>query len=287
MTTSNKILAMIDGSVYSNSVVDHAAWAANRLNNDVELMHVIGRRGVGNDTANLSGNIGLGARTSLLEELSEHDAQASKLAQKRGRLILDDASEKLQTAGIEHVTTRMRNGELVESVTSSEETVDLILIGKRGEGADFDKLHPGSNLERVVRSCTKPVLVASRSYKTIESVLVAFDGGASCSRAIDYITNEKLLTNLPVKLLMVGDEDASPKKNLEDTAARLQQAGHPVTSEVLPGITEEVISKAVEKENHDLLVMGAYGHSRIRNMIIGSTTTAMIISCKIPVMLFR
>ena len=287
MATSNKILAMIDGSVYSNSVVDHAAWAANRLNNDVELMHVIGRRGVGNDTANLSGNIGLGARTSLLEELSEHDAQASKLAQKRGRLILDDASEKLQTAGIEHVTTRMRNGELVESVTSSEETVDLILIGKRGEGADFDKLHPGSNLERVVRSCTKPVLVASRSYKTIESVLVAFDGGASCSRAIDYITSEKLLTNLPVKLLMVGDEDASPKKNLEDTAARLQQAGHPVTSEVLPGITEEVISKAVEKENHDLLVMGAYGHSRIRNMIIGSTTTAMIISCKIPVMLFR
>ena len=287
MTTSNKILAMIDGSVYSSSVVDHAAWAANRLNNDVELMHVIGRRGVGNDTANLSGNIGLGARTSLLEELSEHDAQASKLAQKRGRLILDDASEKLQTAGIEHVTTRMRNGELVESVTSSEETVDLILIGKRGEGADFDKLHPGSNLERVVRSCTKPVLVASRSYKTIESVLVAFDGGGSCSRAIDYITNEKLLTNLPIKLLMVGDEDASPKKNLEDTAARLQQAGHPVTSEVLPGITEEVISKAVEKENHDLLVMGAYGHSRIRNMIIGSTTTAMIISCKIPVMLFR
>ena len=88
-------------------------------------------------------------------------------------------------------------------------------------------------------------------------------------------------------MLMVGDEDASPKKNLEDTAARLQQAGHPVTSEVLPGITEEVISKAVEKENHDLLVMGAYGHSRIRNMIIGSTTTAMIISCKIPVMLFR
>ena len=287
MTTSKKILAMIDGSVYSNSVVDHAAWAANRLNTDVELMHVIGRRGVGNDTANLSGNIGLGARTSLLEELSEHDAQTSKLAQKRGRLILDDASEKLQNAGVEHVTTRMRNGELVESVTSSEDTVDLILIGKRGEGADFDKLHPGSNLERVARSCTKPILVAARAYKTIDRVLIAFDGGASCNRAINYITSEKLLTNLPIKLLMVGDQGTLPSKSLEEASDKLQHAGHPVTSEVLPGITEEVISAAVEKENHDLLVMGAYGHSRIRNMIIGSTTTAMIISCKIPVMLFR
>jgi len=287
MTTSNNILAMIDGSVYSNSVVDHAAWAANRLNKDIVLLHVIGRRGVGNDTANLSGNIGLGARTSLLEELSEHDAQASKLAQKRGRLILDDASEKLHTAGVEHVTTRMRNGELVESVTSSEATVDLILIGKRGEGADFDKLHPGSNLERVARSCSKPIIVASRAYKAIDRVLVAFDGGASCDRAIDYIASEKLLTNLPIKLLMVGDENAAPKQSLEAAADKLQRAGHPVTTEMLPGITEEVIAAAVEKEGHDLLVMGAYGHSRIRNMIIGSTTTAMIISCKIPILLFR
>jgi len=278
---------MIDGSVYSNSVVDHAAWAANRLNKDIVLLHVIGRRGVGNDTANLSGNIGLGARTSLLEELSEHDAQASKLAQKRGRLILDDASEKLHTAGVEHVTTRMRNGELVESVTSSEATVDLILIGKRGEGADFDKLHPGSNLERVARSCSKPIIVASRAYKAIDRVLVAFDGGASCDRAIDYIASEKLLTNLPIKLLMVGDENAAPKQSLEAAADKLQRAGHPVTTEMLPGITEEVIAAAVEKEGHDLLVMGAYGHSRIRNMIIGSTTTAMIISCKIPILLFR
>jgi len=37
----------------------------------------------------------------------------------------------------------------------------------------------------------------------------------------------------------------------------------------------------------DLLLMGAYGHSRIRNLIIGSTTTSMIRSCKIPVLLFR
>ena len=36
-----------------------------------------------------------------------------------------------------------------------------------------------------------------------------------------------------------------------------------------------------------MLVMGAYGHSRIRNLIIGSTTTQMIGACKVPIMLFR
>ena len=53
------------------------------------------------------------------------------------------------------------------------------------------------------------------------------------------------------------------------------------------GEPEKVISDHVEKYGVDLLVMGAYGHSRIRNLIIGSTTTQMIRSCLVPVLLFR
>jgi nucleotide-binding universal stress UspA family protein len=39
----------------------------------------------------------------------------------------------------------------------------------------------------------------------------------------------------------------------------------------------------VDETPFDMLVMGAYGHSRIRSLIIGSTTTQMIRSCKVPV----
>ena len=38
------LTALIDGSVYSQSVCDHAAWAAQRLGATVRLVHVIGRR---------------------------------------------------------------------------------------------------------------------------------------------------------------------------------------------------------------------------------------------------
>jgi len=41
------------------------------------------------------------------------------------------------------------------------------------------------------------------------------------------------------------------------------------------------------RESHDLVVMGAYGHSRIRSLIIGSTTTATVRSCKVPLLLMR
>ncbi|MEO6054349.1 MAG: universal stress protein, partial [Chthoniobacterales bacterium] len=36
-----------------------------------------------------------------------------------------------------------------------------------------------------------------------------------------------------------------------------------------------------------LLVMGAYGHSRIRQLMVGSTTTAMVRTCQVPVLMFR
>ena len=43
----------------------------------------------------------------------------------------------------------------------------------------------------------------------------------------------------------------------------------------------------MKRQRIDLLAMGAYGHSRVRQFIVGSTTSSMVRTCLIPVMLFR
>lgn len=53
------------------------------------------------------------------------------------------------------------------------------------------------------------------------------------------------------------------------------------------GKTEAVIAKAVEQTPGAMLVMGAYGHSPIRTLIVGSTTTTMIRTVHVPVLLVR
>ena len=58
-------------------------------------------------------------------------------------------------------------------------------------------------------------------------------------------------------------------------------------TEVRSGQPEIVIANSVETGGFDLLFMGAYGHSRIRGLIVGSTTTEMVRSCLVPVVLFR
>lgn len=282
-----KLVSLIDGSMYSHSVCDLSAFFAKRLEASITVVHVLGRREVSEEATNLSGSIGLGARTALLEELAEMDAQKAKLANKRGRAILEDAREYLHSAGVESVEIKLRNAEIVDTIQDFEEDVDLIVIGKRGTGADFDQMHLGSNLERVVRSSNKPVLVASRSFLPVKKFLIAFDGGNSAWKAVEYAARLSQFSDLQCHLITVDNDVTSHTASLERAEEVMREAGYQVSSEVLKGDPETTIAEKVDEGGFDLLLMGAYGHSRIRNLIIGSTTTEMIRSCKIPVLLFR
>lgn len=282
-----KLIAFIDGSVYSQSVCDHAAWAAKRTGAAAEIFHVLGRREVAGSAMDFSGNLDADERDTLLAELASLDEQKSRLAQRRGRLILDDARKRMTAAGVQKVETRLRNGDIVETVQEFEKEAGLTVIGKRGEAADFATLHLGSNLERVVRASQKPVLVTSRAFQPIERFLVAFDGGASAMKAVEHIGESDLFRGLHCTLLTAGTETAQARQRIEDAAHLLRAKGFDVEHSIEPGEADAVIAAKVASSGIGLLVMGAYGHSRIRNLIIGSTTTEMIRSCKVPILLFR
>lgn len=281
-----KIVALVDGSAYSASVCHHAAWVSNRTGAPVEVIHVLGRREPP-EKQDLSGAIALGARTALLEELAELDAQRAKLVSHKGRAILEDARAILEKAGVAEITTRLRHGDLIEAVAEVEADARMIMIGKRGEAADLAKGHLGSNLERVIRASHRPVFVASRMFRPISKVLVAYDGGVSAMKAVDHIARNPLFQGLEIHVVTVGGEGPDAQKGLADAKATLKAAGIEAQTSVLPGQPEATLGKLVDDAQFDMLVMGAYGHSRIRNLIIGSTTTAMIRSCMVPVVLIR
>ena len=97
----------------------------------------------------------------------------------------------------------------------------------------------------------------------------------------------QIFSGIGCHLLMVGQETAASRTQIEDAASQLRDAGYETSCDIKPGQSEKVIAAEVETGGYGLLVMGAYGHSRIRNLIIGSTTTEMIRSCMIPVLLYR
>lgn len=286
MTETAKITAFIDASSYTQSVVGHASWVSATTGYPLELVHAIDhRRTVA--PVDLAGNLTLGARSELMEKLTEHEQTAARLAKEAGYALLDDVKALAEKSGAQNVTTRLRNGDLVSAVSDLEAESRLIILGKRGEQADFASGHLGSNLERVVRSAHRPVLVAARAFHAPEHAVIAFDGGASTDHAVNHIAKGKLFKGLRITLLNVTKPGQTPNAKLGEAEQTLKQAGFEVDREVREGDPETVISEFIASSGADMLVMGAYGHSRIRTLIIGSTTTAMVRNCPVPVMMFR
>lgn len=284
--TTKTLIALVDGSNYSESVCHHAAWIAEKNNWKVKLYHVMGHRD-GTERQDLSGAIRLGARSELLEQLSQLDEARAKLSHAHGRAILEDAKAIIAGDGNIEVETRLRQGDLVETVTAKEETGEMIVLGKRGEAAGHATEHLGSNLERIVRASHKPVFIANRAFKPIEKVLVAFDGAASSLKAVDFIARSPLFSGLKVALVFAGKETAEITKSLESAVSTLMAGGIEADTIIESDEPEKVLSRLTSQDGHELLVMGAYGHSRIRSLLIGSTTTEMIRSCRVPVLIMR
>ncbi|WP_339108914.1 universal stress protein [Thioclava sp. GXIMD4216] len=282
-----KIISFVDGSHYSASVCDYTAWAMARLGVPAELIHVLGR--APEQSEDLSGTIALGARSALMAQLASIDEQRAKLVSQRGRAILEDAKARTQEVCLrdgcaQDVATQLRNGDILEAVTEREADARLIIIGKRGDEADIAHDHLGSNLERAIRSTKVPVLVANRAFAPVERVAIAYDGGVSAKRAMAVLAQSPIFTDLDLQVVSVGD---NARSRAEEGCQLLAQSGLQPRAVGLSGEPEKALGSHIDADGIDLIVMGAYGHSRIRSFIIGSTTTALIRACKVPVLLMR
>lgn len=287
LNVGGRILAAIDASTYTESVCHWAAWAAARLEAPLEYLHVLNRHPEAASIADFSGNLTLGAQEKLLQDLTAVDESRSKLGQERGRLLLQQAKTIAAEAHGVPAETRLRHGSLVETLTELETDVRLFVLGKRGEHADFAKGHLGGQLERVVRAVRRPLLVASREFAEVKRVLIAFDGSPTTRKGVEMIAASPLFRGLELHLVTVGAANDAASAQMRWAVECLAMAGFSAHDEFLSGDPEVAIADYVRDAHIDLLVMGAYGHSRIRQLIVGSTTTTMLRTCHVPVLLLR
>lgn len=281
-----RVLAAVDTSAYAASVGDYAGWAAARLEAPLDLLRTF-ERPQSARSSDLSGSIALGAQEELLEELADIDARRARLVQEHGRALLDGLRAQIAARHGVEPGLLQRHGGLVDTLLEFEPQVRLFVIGKRGEHADAAHGHLGGNLERVVRAVHRPVLVASRAFRPVARFLIAFDGSATTRRCVDMVAASPLLKGAECHVLSVGEPTAALDAHLEWATTRLRDAGFEPRRHVEAGAADTVIAAHVERHSIDLLVMGAYGHSRIRTMIVGSTTTQVLRQCQVPVLLLR
>ncbi|GHB93529.1 universal stress protein [Cerasicoccus arenae] len=283
-----KILACTDASDYARTVCRYTGWLAGLTGASVDALYVSNLWEFELPfLLDLGGSIGASPYHGMTDALEEIENKKAKLVEQAVRREMADAGVEMDKLAIQHETGLLVDA--VDAYETGDSPVDMVVLGKRGEGAEQAKDHLGGNLERVVRAARQPCLVTNLEYREIKKAALAYDGSASAQKAVDWLIAETALRDIALSVVTVSDGhgDNESAHSLRVAEGRLEDAGISAEAHLLTGDTEDEIAKFVEGNDIDLLIMGAYGHSRIRELLIGSTTTDLIRRCKIPVMLFR
>ena len=284
----NQIYACIDGMPAAETVVDWAAWAARRVGAPLHLLHVLDEPTAMPPVGDFSGALGYGAQELLQQQLSTLDEQRGAIEREAGRHVLERAGEYARATGVTQVAEGMHYGSLVDILLGLEDRTRLVVLGEHYRTSTPRTVYLSHHVERVVRSIKRPVLVATVSaFAAPERFVVAFDGSATARKTVDMVAGSPLLQGLPALIAMVAPDTPEAQQALQEAQAVLQSAGFAVETRLLQGDPEQALPELLQTQGNALLVMGAYGHSRIRQLIVGSTTTALLRLSPVPVLVLR
>ena len=280
------ILACIDGSAVTESICGYAAWYANRLSLPVALLNTI--EVPASVRRDLSGTIGVDSRQILLQELSEIDERRAKVANNYSAALVNDAKSYINSHFDVAVDIYQRHSKLLPAIEHFSDMNRAIVMGRRGEDHKNSRINIVSQIETVARASNVPILICSEPFQEPSSYMIAFDASKTAIKVIKRIAKSEVLKKLPGHLVMVGNHDSTSKNSLSAAAAELLNAGYSIDCHHLPQGDAVNGLLNFQLEHHiDIMVIGAYGHSKWQQMFLGSTTTEILASTVSPVILVR
>lgn len=276
------ILICTDGSAYGDVASEYAIHLASRLKAQLAGLHVLDSRMLeGPMLSDISGMLGAEPFSAQLEQFRE-------IMEGKGETVMKLLGERAGHASLD-LESRVRMGHPSRVILDEEVSAELLILGQKGEHAEMIGDLLGSNVERIVRRSCKPCLVTPAEFVPVTKILAAFDGSAISSKALHEGIELAQALAVPLLILTVRAHPSDRyAEDIAETGMKLARAHGCVAARlVVEGRPSEEILEVAHKQGCNLIVIGAYGHSSIREWIIGSTTAHLIHQTDLPVMLVR
>ena len=276
------ILIPTDGSDYGKTAITYGIYFVKKLGIQLIGLHVVDVRLLqGPIFTDLSGSIGLPPYREFLPAIeSSLDAKAES--------ILKEFHDLCAAADI-HPEVKKVTGVIAETIIEEgRKCCDWILLAQRGEHFHIDGgAILGSTAQAVVRHSGKPVLVTPEHFREINNIALAYDGSVPAQNALTLAAELSARASWPLSVVIITEDQALGAKLSEEARDLLNTTSVAHTLLILKGKEDKEILKFTREGAVDLLVMGAYGHKRFRDILLGSTTSAVIRKSTIPVLLTR
>jgi nucleotide-binding universal stress UspA family protein len=227
----------------------------------------------------ISGSLGL-------EPYLDFSTKMREVLTARGRTVLEDFAA---TAGHEKlpVETVLDMGIVANQICERAKSVDLVMIGHRGVNERFSSGLLGSTAEAVARKCPRPLFISPMKFREVRRLVLAYDGSERASRAMRAAAEFASGLGTPIAVVTVARDQKPGERTLEEARKYFEPYSLPAEFKLLSGHANEEIIKFIREYEADLLFIGAYGHSRIIEMVLGSTTEYVLRNAPCPVFLSR
>ncbi len=226
------------------------------------------------------------ALSSLLLDVPKMIRDAEALSRTNGDVLLSAITKLATEAGV-GIEAAARNSlpELAGDAAAEEARyIDLTLVPMPKNGEQGRAIAEGL----VFGSGRPAILVPETRERGLRRAVVAWDGSRVAARAVNDALS--LLGEMEqVTILSVLNEKPLPADDLGDKlAARLVKRGVPARAVAIE-LEDQPIGLTLQdfavQDGAGLLVMGAYGHSRLRDFVLGGATKAILEDLRLPVLM--
>lgn len=282
MSAWKSIAVFIDYADPDYSILDYAGWLARQCDS-----HLVGIFNMGAVTSGLDNH-------SLVRGNAAIQNAIARRREREGAAVVE-AGQRLAEVGRRcgvsaEFRVLWRASETEDAILSSLHC-DLVVIGQRKDSC----LPEGVTPERIVFEVGVPVIIVPENWRQrdeVKRVVVAWNATREARRAVSdalpFITMAEQTT------LMVVDPDKHdgrlgdlPGSDLAVYVARHGGTVHTRTESSYGRAVYEVILSVATQEDADLIVMGAYGKPRRRQLLFGGVTRSMLSDVRFPVLISR
>ena len=259
------ILVGLDGSDYGDIALQHSIALAKACQVTLHGVHVVDIVQAESPLLHdLAGAIGAAPQhnlTTLMRENLEY----------RGQYLLTQfrqTCEAEEIACVEHLVTGVVSAE----ITRLDHEADLIILGRRGVHTRLSNALLGSTAESVVRSGAKPTMVTTHQYRNIRKPLLATDGSPCAMAALSMAIAFAQQLQLPLSVVYCTSTPTAHPPFIDEVERQLTDRGIACEVDMCQGNAHADLMQYAHDRDHDLLIMGAFGHRRIVEWLLGSTT---------------
>ena len=275
----DSVIACLDCPDHVQAVLEASMWAALRMQAPIGLLHSVPSLQQ-KAAVDYSGCLNIDDESALLEQFTTKEHLSNHELKAQGKLLLHQATtyceqqrQKLKTY------TLHRHENLNESIDYVDNKAQLIVIGHN--------VTCKATLSQLIRLSHCPILVTHAPFLPPTTALFAFDNSATSHKLLNWLCKTPLVRALTIHIVMVGKENSENCDVLREAYARLKQAGIKAKKALLDCRDVTAALNYYQNEhNIGLLMTGAFGQSRLRELLKGSDTKKLLVSTKTPYLLF-